>query len=172
LWPRAVWPISGGLDLMASLLGQCGEALFGPQWQSALARALDVSDRTVRRWIANDQVPSGVYLDLLRLTQERAQVLDAMAGALRQAGAVAELSAPGDVIASVRTKTFTADVLRDGTCLVGGLHAGKIAGAATTGRELERQRSMRADIQRAVYEQVTASPDDPTAGAIVRWNAK
>lgn len=93
-------------------------------------------------------------------------------GAFVETDAVAELSAPGDVIASVRTKTFTADVLRDGTCLVGGLHAWMIVGTATNGRELERQRSMRDDIQRAVYEQVTASPDDPTAGAIVRWNAK
>ncbi len=33
-------------------LSEIGKALYGPNWQSALARDLDVSDRTVRRWVA------------------------------------------------------------------------------------------------------------------------
>jgi hypothetical protein len=57
---------------MSSLLKRCGEALYGPRWQSDLARDLDVSDRTVRRWVAGDEVPEGVYLDLRRLCSERA----------------------------------------------------------------------------------------------------
>ncbi len=32
-----------------------GERLYGARWQSALARALGVSDRTVRRWLAGDR---------------------------------------------------------------------------------------------------------------------
>ena len=69
---------------MSRLLAECGEALYGPQWQSALARDLGVSDRTMRRWAAGTtDVPAGLYLDLLRLTQERAAALDALADRLQ-----------------------------------------------------------------------------------------
>jgi len=69
------------------LLIDCGKALYGPRWQSELARDLGVSDRTVRRWVAGTyEVPAGLYLDLLRLTQERAARLDALAVQLRAAG--------------------------------------------------------------------------------------
>lgn len=71
---------------MSRLLVECGEALYGQQWQSALARDLGVADRTVRRWVAGtSEVPPGLYVDLLRLTQERAAVLDALAPRLRNA---------------------------------------------------------------------------------------
>lgn len=71
---------------MSRLLVECGEALYGPRWQSELARDLDVSDRTVRRWAAGTHdVPAGLYLDLLRLTEERAAALDALAPRLRKA---------------------------------------------------------------------------------------
>lgn len=71
---------------MSRLLVECGEALYGPRWQSELARDLQVSDRTMRRWVAGTtDVPAGLYLDLLRLTQERAAVLDALAPRLRKA---------------------------------------------------------------------------------------
>ena len=69
---------------MHALLIACGEALYGPQWQSALARDLGVSDRTMRRWIAGDRdIPSGLPLDLLRLCTERAAALDSLADRLR-----------------------------------------------------------------------------------------
>jgi len=62
---------------MTDLLTRCGEALYGPRWQTDLAEALDVDDRTVRRWISGaTPVPQGVYADLMRLMQERAQTLD------------------------------------------------------------------------------------------------
>lgn len=70
---------------MSPLLVECGEALYGPRWQAELARDLAVADRTVRRWVAGtSDVPSGLYADLLRLTQERAAVLDALAPRLRK----------------------------------------------------------------------------------------
>lgn len=73
---------------MSRLLVECGEALYGPMWQSALARDLGVNDRTVRRWVAGTSpVPVGLYVDLLRLTQERAQVLDELAPRLAETGA-------------------------------------------------------------------------------------
>lgn len=65
---------------------ECGEALYGQQWQSALARDLGVADRTVRRWVAGtSEVPAGLYVDLLRLTQERAALLDSLGPRLRKA---------------------------------------------------------------------------------------
>lgn len=72
---------------MSRLLVEAGEALYGPRWQSELARDIGVSDRTMRRWVADTSaVPAGLYVDLLRLTQERAAVLDALAPRLREVG--------------------------------------------------------------------------------------
>lgn len=73
---------------MSKLLQDAGEALYGPRWQSELARELQVSDRTVRRWAAGaTDVPSGVYLDLLRLVEERAADLDLLVEPLKLASA-------------------------------------------------------------------------------------
>ena len=36
-------------------LKKAGEALYGPRWQTALARALGVNARTVRRWAYGDR---------------------------------------------------------------------------------------------------------------------
>lgn len=70
------------------LLLSCGVALYGERWQSELARDLDVTDRTVRRWLAGDQpVPSGVAVDLLRLLTERASDIDDLLHMLKRAGA-------------------------------------------------------------------------------------
>jgi hypothetical protein len=53
-------------------LAAAGEALFGERWQSALARELDVADRTVRRWAAGDSpIPDGLASDLYSLLFER-----------------------------------------------------------------------------------------------------
>lgn len=70
------------------LLKDCGEALYGPRWQTDLARDLEVDERTVRRWAAGAyDPPAGVWMDLLRLTQERAQTLDDLAERLKREGA-------------------------------------------------------------------------------------
>jgi hypothetical protein len=71
---------------VSRLLVEAGEALYGPRWQTDLAHDLGVSDRTMRRWVVGSSpVPVGLYVDLLRLTQERAAVLDALAPRLRDA---------------------------------------------------------------------------------------
>lgn len=58
----------------ADRLAAIGRALYGERWQSELARALNVADRTVRRWIAGEMEPSqGVWTDLRRVVTERAQ---------------------------------------------------------------------------------------------------
>ncbi len=56
----------------APLIIAVGRALYGSRWQSELARALGVSDRTVRRWAAGQEQPkAGVYRDVLVLVRER-----------------------------------------------------------------------------------------------------
>lgn len=81
---------------MSKLLHDCGEALYGPRWQSELARDLGCSIRTMQRWaIGSTDIPGGVYLDLLRLTMERAQTLDDLAQTLDDlAGRLKEAAAP------------------------------------------------------------------------------
>ena len=75
-------------EMSSRLLKRCGEALYGPRWQSDLARDLKVSDRTVRRWVAgSDDVPDGIYLELLWLCNERAGELDELIALLPQAAA-------------------------------------------------------------------------------------
>lgn len=73
-------------DVTPSLLAQVGQALYGPQWQSALARDLGVSDRTMRRWAAaSADVPARIGAELLVLVQQRGDALAVLARRL-QAG--------------------------------------------------------------------------------------
>jgi hypothetical protein len=73
---------------MSELLKRTGEALYGPQWQSAIARDLDISDRHVRRMAAGEQpLKPGMATDLLRLTLERAAALDSLTEELKRAAA-------------------------------------------------------------------------------------
>jgi hypothetical protein len=57
-------------------LRKFGELLFGIRWQTELAKALAVSDRTVRRWLSGDmQVPTGVDEELkIMLVKRRAAI--------------------------------------------------------------------------------------------------
>jgi transposase-like protein len=71
--------------LTRSLLVECGEALYGPLWQCAIARDLGVADRTVRRWVAGTTpVPDSLRPALLRLAQDRSTLLQALARRLRE----------------------------------------------------------------------------------------
>lgn len=55
-----------------ALLREAGEALFGPRWQSEMARALDISNRTVRRWDTElYPVPFGAWADIRALLKSR-----------------------------------------------------------------------------------------------------
>lgn len=68
------------------LLKDAGEALYGPRWQSDLAKDLGVSDRTIRRWTSGaDDLPTGVALDLLRICLERTAHLDDVIERLKMA---------------------------------------------------------------------------------------
>ena len=62
-----------------SLLREVGEALYGPRRQSDLARALGVSDRTMRRWIAGEfSIPDGLAAELRALLKARGLALAAV----------------------------------------------------------------------------------------------
>lgn len=53
-------------------LEDAGEALYGDRWQTAIARDLEVSDRTVRNWTARKfPIPVGVQRDILALLSAR-----------------------------------------------------------------------------------------------------
>lgn len=55
-------------------LEQAGKLLFGERWQSELARAIGVTDRLVRMWVARKSPPRpavrGKIVELLRARQE------------------------------------------------------------------------------------------------------
>lgn len=72
--------------MTTKLLRDAGEALYGPLWQSAIARDLGMSDRHVRRLAsgASDLTP-GMAMDLLRIATERAAALDSVIERLQAA---------------------------------------------------------------------------------------
>lgn len=56
----------------ATFLARVGQALYGQQYQRAVAATLGVSDRTVRYWLAGrHQIPRGVWVDLVEVAKER-----------------------------------------------------------------------------------------------------
>lgn len=69
------------------LLRDVGLALYGPLWQSAIARDLKVADRTVRRWAAADvPIPDGLCDELKELLRHRRSVLSAIIWKLPRRG--------------------------------------------------------------------------------------
>lgn len=63
-----------------TLLREAGEALYGPRWQSDLARDLGVADRTVRRWHAGSHdISDGAWADLRALLTQRRAALGEVA---------------------------------------------------------------------------------------------
>jgi hypothetical protein len=76
-----------------TLLRVVGAACFGEQWQSDLARALDVDPRTVRHWVADKHAPRpGVYTDLVTLLIERRTLIDDMLDRVRSSMATSPRS--------------------------------------------------------------------------------
>lgn len=57
-------------------LKSAGRALYGDQWQSALARDLGVGSRRVREWMALERsIPAGVGLQICTLLKGRSQLM-------------------------------------------------------------------------------------------------
>lgn len=77
-------------------LRAAGEALYGPRWQTDLARALDVADRTMRRWaVGAHPIPATLRDELVALLRARQETVaaalaliasDAPAGSLEVVG--------------------------------------------------------------------------------------
>jgi len=59
----------------AEKLKLVGEAMFGAQWQSDLARGLDLSSRTVRIWAAGGKIPAATWKDIRALCEARSSQL-------------------------------------------------------------------------------------------------
>ena len=60
--------LSGDVQLTSEQLTERASALYGPEWQSPLARRIRVDARTVRRWKAGERdIPDwlGEFLGLL-----------------------------------------------------------------------------------------------------------
>lgn len=64
-------------------LRRIGEAFYGPRWQTSLAVALGVADRTVRSWLSGRRsLPVGLATDLARLGKLREAEIQAATAAL------------------------------------------------------------------------------------------
>ena len=67
---------------MTDLLHKAGEALYGPRWQRETGKALGVTDRTVRRWVAGDPMPADIEPRLRSLIDKRLADLRKIRGRL------------------------------------------------------------------------------------------
>ncbi len=62
------------------LFSKIGEALYGPSWRNALADALGVAERTVRRWQdGTSAIPDGLRADLAKLCRKHSAELAKLA---------------------------------------------------------------------------------------------
>lgn len=85
---------------MSDLLKRTGEALYGPQWQSQIARDLDISDRHVRRMTVDGQpLKAGIAHDLRKLALERITEIEAIANELNDASRSA--GKPGRIFGTI-----------------------------------------------------------------------
>jgi hypothetical protein len=65
-------------------LATFGETMYGRDWQSPMARALGVADRTIRRWVAGDtSIDPSIWADLPELCAERAKHFEEQARACK-----------------------------------------------------------------------------------------
>lgn len=72
-------------DPMRALVAQAGAALFGPRWPTPLAAALNLNERTVRRWNdpgSRSRPPESVMPQLIELLLERKAIIDGALGEL------------------------------------------------------------------------------------------
>ncbi|EXR19061.1 transcriptional regulator [Acinetobacter baumannii] len=53
---------------------QAGEILYGAQWQTELARAIDVDPRRVRQWINGERpIPTSLRSEIILLLKEKSR---------------------------------------------------------------------------------------------------
>lgn len=66
------------------VLSEAGAALYGPRWQSELARDLDLSDRHMRRMVAGAAVSPTILRSVLALCETRRSLLLTVAKELKR----------------------------------------------------------------------------------------
>jgi hypothetical protein len=105
----------------AALLRTTGEKLFGEHWQSDLSGALGVNERSLRRWLSGqDEIPEGVWADLLRLIETRWIDIRELEYQVRDLSRVAVYSfevfdsAKGEYVRNTTSKRTAADIERYG----------------------------------------------------------
>jgi hypothetical protein len=65
------------------MLQRAGEALYGSRWQTDLSADLNVADRTMRRWVADQAtMPQGAWIDLAMAVDRRADQIVALREAM------------------------------------------------------------------------------------------
>jgi hypothetical protein len=74
------------MTLDSTHLRSVGEALFGHAWPAPLANELDISERTLRRWMAGRMIPEGIWPELIIICQERAVILSDLISHLEKEG--------------------------------------------------------------------------------------
>ncbi len=57
-------------------LRKAGPALYGERWQSELARALGVTDRTIRRWLGGGAIPDDAGERVVEICQTRMETIE------------------------------------------------------------------------------------------------
>lgn len=63
--------------LLVRLVRLGGEALYGNQWQTPLAKAIGVSDRTMRRWVTGQShVPTSAADEMMQVAAHRANGIE------------------------------------------------------------------------------------------------
>lgn len=67
------------------LFAKIGEALYGPSWRIRMSEALDVAERTVRRWEQGESaIPPGIRADLAKLCRTHSKELTKLAEVLER----------------------------------------------------------------------------------------
>ena len=52
-------------------LSKCGVALYGTNWQKPLQRQLNVNDNRIKKWLNGDQIPEGVWSEIISLLKQK-----------------------------------------------------------------------------------------------------
>lgn len=65
------------------LLIEVGQALYGDQWQSNLARELNINSRNIRHWLKEDTAPDWLGKELKTLLQNQEKKTKELLGALK-----------------------------------------------------------------------------------------
>lgn len=62
-----------------AVLQSAAETIYGPEWQTPLARDLRVALRTVQRWAAGEMQPPDVRAELIVICRQRSKHLRTLA---------------------------------------------------------------------------------------------